>query len=44
MEFEAAAESLDGGIHVVSVTGEVDLATGPELARYSRCPTQAWRR
>ena len=33
MEFEAAAESLDGGMHVVSVTGEVDLATGPELER-----------
>ena len=33
VDFEAAAESLDGGIHVVSVTGEVDLATGPELER-----------
>jgi hypothetical protein len=27
MDFEAASESLDGGIHVVSVTGEIDLAT-----------------
>jgi anti-sigma B factor antagonist len=33
MEFEAASESLDGGVHVVSVTGEIDLATGPELER-----------
>jgi anti-sigma B factor antagonist len=33
MDFEAASESLDGGIHVVSVTGEIDLATGPELER-----------
>lgn len=33
MDFEAAAESLDGGVHVVSVTGEIDLATGPELER-----------
>lgn len=33
MDFESAAESLDGGIHVVSVTGEIDLATGPELER-----------
>lgn len=33
MDFEAASESLDGGIHVVSVTGEVDLATGPEFQR-----------
>jgi anti-sigma B factor antagonist len=31
MDFEAASESLDGGIHVVS--GEVDLATGPALER-----------
>ena len=31
MDFEAASESLDGGIHVVSVTGEIDLATGPEF-------------
>lgn len=33
MDFEAASESLDGGIHVVSVSGEVDLATGPALER-----------
>jgi anti-anti-sigma factor len=33
MDFEAASESLDGGIHVVSVRGEVDLATRPELER-----------
>jgi anti-sigma B factor antagonist len=33
MEFAAASESLDGGIHVVSVSGEIDLATGPELER-----------
>jgi hypothetical protein len=33
MDFEAAAESLDGGVYVVSVTGEVDLATGPEFQR-----------
>jgi anti-sigma B factor antagonist len=33
MEFKAAAESLDGGVHVVSVTGEIDLATGPALER-----------
>jgi anti-sigma B factor antagonist len=33
MDFEAASESLDGGIHVVSVSGEVDLATAPELER-----------
>jgi len=33
MDFEAASESLDRGIHVVSVKGEVDLATGPALER-----------
>jgi anti-sigma B factor antagonist len=33
MDFEAASEPLDGGIHVVSVRGEVDLATGPEFER-----------
>ena len=33
MDFEAASEYVDGGVHVVSVTGEVDLATGPELER-----------
>jgi anti-sigma B factor antagonist len=33
MDFEAASESLDGGIHVVSVRGEVDLATERELER-----------
>ena len=33
MDFEAASESLDRGIHVVSVRGEVDLATGPEFER-----------
>lgn len=33
MEFAAASESLDRGIHVVSVPGEIDLATGPELER-----------
>ena len=33
MDFEAASESLDGGIHIVSVSGEVDLATGPEFER-----------
>ena len=33
MDFEAVAESLDGGVHVVSVTGEIDLATRPELER-----------
>ena len=27
MDFEAASESVDGDIHVVSVTGEADLAT-----------------
>ena len=33
MDFEAASESLDRGIHVVSVRGEVDLATGPAFER-----------
>jgi anti-sigma B factor antagonist len=33
MDFEAASESLDRGIHVVSVRGEVDLASGPEFER-----------
>lgn len=33
MDFEAASEPLDRGIHVVSVRGEVDLATGPEFER-----------
>ena len=33
MEFEAASESLDDGIQVVSVRGEIDLATGPALER-----------
>lgn len=33
MAFDAASESLDRGIHVVSVRGEVDLATGPEFER-----------
>jgi anti-sigma B factor antagonist len=33
MDFEAASESLDGGIHVISVKGEVDLATGPAFER-----------
>jgi anti-sigma B factor antagonist len=33
MDFEAASESLDGGVRVVSVTGEVDLATAPALER-----------
>ena len=33
MDFEAASEPLDRGIHVVSVRGEVDLATAPEFER-----------
>jgi len=38
MDFEAASDSLDGGRRVVSVRGEVDLATalpedGVELLR-----------
>jgi anti-sigma B factor antagonist len=33
MDFEAASEPLDRGIHVVSVRGEVDLATGPAFDR-----------
>ena len=33
MGFEAASESLDGYIHIVSVTGQADLATRPELDR-----------
>ena len=33
MDFEAASEPLDLGIQVVSVRGEVDLATGPEFER-----------
>ena len=33
MDFEAASEPLDRGTHVVSVRGEVDLATGPEFER-----------
>jgi hypothetical protein len=33
MDFEAASESLDRGTQVVSVRGEVDLATAPELGR-----------
>lgn len=33
MDFEAASEPLDRGIHVVSVRGEVDLATGREFER-----------
>ena len=36
MDFEAASESLDRRIHVVSVKGEVDLATGPALERELR--------
>jgi hypothetical protein len=31
MDFEAASESLDRGTRLVSVRGEVDLATAPEL-------------
>jgi anti-sigma B factor antagonist len=33
MDFKASSESLDRGKHVVSVRGEVDLATGPEFER-----------
>ena len=33
MDFEAASEPLDRGIHVVSVRGAVDLATGPAFER-----------
>jgi anti-sigma B factor antagonist len=33
MDFEAASESLDRGTRVVSVRGEIDLATAPELER-----------
>ena len=33
MDFEAASEPLDRGIHLVSVRGEVDPATGPEFER-----------
>ena len=33
MDFEAASQPLDRGIHVVSVRGELDLATGPEFER-----------
>ena len=33
MTFEAASEPLDRGIHVVSVRGDVDLATAPEFER-----------
>ena len=36
MDFQAASESVDGGVHVVSVTGEVDLGTAPELERALR--------
>jgi anti-sigma B factor antagonist len=36
MDFKAAAESFDGGIHVVSVAGELDLATRPALERVLR--------
>jgi anti-sigma B factor antagonist len=36
MDFKAAAESFDGGVHVVSVTGELDLATRPALERVLR--------
>jgi hypothetical protein len=39
MDFEAASEPLDRGIHVVSVRGEVDLATGPEFEHPSRAAT-----
>jgi anti-sigma B factor antagonist len=33
MDFEAASEPVDRGIHVVSVRGEIDLATGPAFER-----------
>lgn len=33
MDFEAASQPLDRGIHVVSVRGELDLATAPEFER-----------
>ena len=33
MDFKAASESLDGGVQVISVRGELDLATGPALER-----------
>ena len=33
MQFETASEPLDRGIHVLSVKGEIDLATGPEFDR-----------
>jgi anti-anti-sigma factor len=33
MDFMAVSESLGDGVHVVSVRGEVDLATGPALER-----------
>ena len=36
MDFEAASESLDRGTHIVSVRGEVDLATAPEFDRALR--------
>jgi anti-sigma B factor antagonist len=36
MDFETASESLDRGTHIVSVKGEVDLATAPELDRALR--------
>jgi anti-sigma B factor antagonist len=35
MHFKTASERLDGA-HVVSVSGEIDLATGPELERALR--------
>ena len=36
MDFETASESLDRGTHIVSVRGEVDLATAPEFDRALR--------
>lgn len=33
MYFKTASESLGDGVHVVSVRGEVDLATAPEFER-----------
>jgi anti-sigma B factor antagonist len=36
MDFQAGAESFDGGVHVVSVAGEIDLATRPALERVLR--------
>ena len=36
MDFETASESLDRGTHIVSVRGEVDLATAPDFDRALR--------